>query len=262
MTNPDMPLLFIGHGSPMNAIQDNDFTQVLKSVAQRIIKPRLILVISAHWQTEGTCVTAQLHPRQIYDFYGFPEELYEVKYHPSGSPEDARNIVNLGKDIPVEPDDTWGIDHGSWSVLKHMYPAYDIPVIQISLDMNKTPGQHYMTAKILSELRNDNVLIIGSGNIVHNLSLFSYEQYLKEPFDWAVHFDERVKENLLKKQDNLLIDYASSDEREIRLSMPTTEHYLPLLYIESLRNTNEGIEFIYEGIHHQSVSMRSFLVVP
>jgi 4,5-DOPA dioxygenase extradiol len=255
-----MPLLFIGHGSPMNAVQTNDFTESLRSAGRQLPRPRLILCISAHWVTEGTFVTGSVHPKPIYDFSGFPEELYEISYAPAGSPGDARRIASLGKDIPVVPDTKWGIDHGAWAILKHLYPKQDIPVIQLSLDGRLNVKDHYRLAGFLQPLRSDGVLIIGSGNIVHNLGRMSGKQFGEAPYPWARAFDEQVKDALARKDDQILTSSESLDRGAGALSVPTNEHYLPLLYIAALRETTENVRYLHEGFQHRSVSMRSFII--
>jgi 4,5-DOPA dioxygenase extradiol len=255
-----MPLLFVGHGSPMNIIQKNDFTESLRKAGTTLPKPRLILCVSAHWVTDGTFVTGAAKPKQIYDFYGFPDELYQVAYHTAGSPKDAEYITKLGKDIPVSPNDHWGIDHGTWAVLHHLYPGHDIPVIQLSLDGSKEEEEHYRLASFLQPLRSEGVLIIGSGNIVHNLRLISWQQFGEEPFPWASKFDGQVTDALARKDDNLLINFDSRDRNMGFHAVPTNEHYLPLLYVAALRGSKERIEYIHEGFQHRSVSMRSFIV--
>jgi 4,5-DOPA dioxygenase extradiol len=255
---PDlMPLVFIGHGSPMNVVQQNDFTWSLSALGKQVRRPSCILCISAHWETEGTFVTGADHPKQIYDFYGFPDELYEIRYSPHGSLETANRISALG---PIALSTHWGIDHGSWAVLKHIYPLHDIPVIQLSLDATKNEQEHFALASLLLPLRSEGVLIIGSGNIVHNLRLMSWQQFGEEPFDWARTFDLQVKEALEKGDNDPLVRYDARDRDAADRSVPTNEHYLPLLYIAALRQKGEEIEFIHEGFQHRSVSMRSFLV--
>ncbi len=257
---PDlMPLVFVGHGSPMNAVQQNDFTRSLASLGARLPRPRSILCISAHWETEGTFVTGAAHPEQIYDFYGFPDELYKIMYSPQGSLEDADRIASLGNQVPVAPNSQWGIDHGSWAVLKHIYPRHDIPVIQLSLDGTKNEEEHFELASFLLPLRSEGVLIIGSGNIVHNLRLMSWEQFGEEPFPWAKEFDLQVKEALETRDLELLVRYGSRNPDAATHAVPTNEHYLPLLYVAALRQKAEQVEFIHEGFQHRSVSMRSFV---
>jgi 4,5-DOPA dioxygenase extradiol len=255
-----MPLVFIGHGSPMNAVQQNEFTGSLSALGKRLPRPRCILVVSAHWVTEGTFVTGASHPRQIYDFYGFPEELYEIAYSPQGSNETANRVKALGKSVPVAPNSQWGIDHGSWAVLKHIYPNPDIPVIQLSLDGSRDEREHFDLASFLLPLRSEGVLIVGSGNIVHNLRLMSWEQFGEEPFAWARKFDEQVKGALEQRDDELLVRYDSQDRDAGMRAVPTNEHYLPLLYVTALRRDGEKIEWIHEEFQHRSVSMRSFMV--
>lgn len=255
-----MPILFVGHGSPMNIVQKNDFTESLRLAGERLPKPRLILCISAHWVTDGAFVTGAAQPRQIYDFYGFPDELYEVAYGPHGSVRDAERVSALGASVQVSLDTRWGIDHGTWSVLHHLYPDHAIPVIQLSLDGNKDEAEHFKLAAFLQPLRSEGVLIIGSGNIVHNLRLISWQQYGEEPFAWARRFDDQVKNALERRDDDLLIRYDSKDREAGVNAVPTNEHYLPLLYVAALRGDKENIEYIHEGFQHRSISMRSFIV--
>jgi 4,5-DOPA dioxygenase extradiol len=258
---PDlMPLLFVGHGSPMNITQKNGFTESLRKAGEKLPKPRLILCISAHWVTDGTFVTGVAHPKQIFDFYGFPDELYDVVYDSLGSVKDADHVASLGASVPVTLDSRWGIDHGTWAVLHHLYPKHDIPVIQLSLDNNKDEAEHYKLASFLQPLRSEGVLIIGSGNIVHNLRLISWQQFGEEPFPWARKFDGQVTDALAQKDDDLLIKYDSRDRDMGAHAVPTNEHYLPLLCIAALRGSKEKIEYIHEGFQHRSVSMRSFIV--
>jgi len=255
-----MPLLFVGHGSPMNIIQKNDFTESLRLAGEKLPRPRLVLCVSAHWVTDGTFVTGSAHPKQIYDFYGFPDELSAVIYAPHGSLKDSHHVARLGASIPVTLNAGWGIDHGTWAVLHHLYPRQDIPVIQLSLDGNKDEAAHYKLAAFLQPLRSEGVLIIGSGNIVHNLRLISWQQFGEEPFPWAQTFDDQVKDALARRDDDILIRYDSRDREAGTMSVPTNEHYLPLLYIAALRDDNEKVEYIHEGFQHRSVSMRSLIV--
>lgn len=255
-----MPLLFVGHGSPMNIVQTNDFTESLRLAGEKLPRPRLILCISAHWVTDGAFVTGSAHPKQIFDFYGFPDELYDVVYDPRGSIQDANHVAGLGSSVSVTPDSRWGIDHGTWAVLKHLYPNHDIPVIQLSLDGNRDEAAHYKLASFLKPLRSDGVLIIGSGNIVHNLRMISCQQFGEDPFPWAKRFDEQVADALEQRDNDLLIRYDTWDQEAGVNSVPTNEHYLPLLYIAALRGAAENIEYIHEGFQHRSISMRSFIV--
>jgi len=258
MSKERMPVLFIGHGSPMNAIHNNDFTSDLKKLGTVIPEPDAILVISAHWLTRGTRITSGKDPEQIYDFYGFPEELYNVKYQPQGSPEIAAMVSGSVPGVTVTPDEDRGIDHAAWAVLKHIYPGAEIPVLELSVDMNISPEQHYKTGKLLSGLRDKGLLIIGSGNIVHNPAVMDYYEGV-ESQKWAVEFDERVKKNLIEDNHGELIEYEKWGKIS-KYAVPTDEHYIPMLYAVSLKQNGEKLEFIHEAIHHGSISMRSFII--
>lgn len=258
MVSERMPVIFVGHGSPMNAISGNSFTSDMKKIAQVIPVPRAILVISAHWLTKGTRITSGKYPEQIYDFYGFPEELYKVEYRPPGSPETAEMICVLAKDIPVIPDDERGIDHAAWAVLGHIFPEADIPVLELSLDMNATAEIHYKSGSVLSVLRENGILIIGSGNIVHNLMIMDYYEGAA-PYEWAVEFDEKIKQFLLNDNHSGLIGYDKLGKIS-KYAVPTNEHYLPLLYAAALKQNAESVDFFHESIQHGSISMRSFII--
>lgn len=253
----EMPVMFIGHGNPMNGISDNAFTKSLgrmgKSLAQ---KPTAILVISAHWLTKGTHVLVAPQPATIHDFGGFPEALYAVQYPAPGAPEMARETKKLITSVNVVEDNDWGLDHGAWTVLKHMYPNADIPVYQLSIDYYQSPEYHFKLAAELKELRKKGVLIMGSGNIVHNLRQVSFSNNAK-PFDWAVSFDEKVKKKLEEKAFQDLINYQSLGQDAL-LSIPTNDHYLPMIYTLGLINKGEDIQFTYEEIQNGSISMRCF----
>jgi 4,5-DOPA dioxygenase extradiol len=249
-----MPALFIGHGSPMNAIEESIYSKAWCNVAASIPKPKAILCISAHWETEGTFVTAMQNPRTIHDFYGFPDELYQVKYPAPGSTELAEQISGLVNSSKVTPDSQWGLDHGSWSVLRRMYPKADIPVVQLSLDRTRFAHEHYKLGAELSALRDDGVLIVGSGNIVHNLRLMQWDA--NKPYPWASEFGEQVAELIDAGNHDKLMDYQSLGEAA-NLSIPTNEHYLPLLYILALQKPDEPVSFFAEGIELRSISMRS-----
>jgi 4,5-DOPA dioxygenase extradiol len=253
-----MPVLFIGHGSPINAVSDNAFTRTLAETGKKFLenKPRAILVVSAHWQTKGTYVNVSQKPITIYDFGGFPEELYRIKYPSPGSPEFAKESIKLIKSTEVNEDFEWGLDHGAWTILKHLFPNADIPVFELSLDYFKSPTEHFNLAKELSELRNKGVLIIGSGSIVHNLRRISFENDAK-PFEWAIEFDEKVKKLIFSRDYKSLINYNQFGQ-SANLSIPTNEHYLPMLYSLGLAQNNEDIKFIYEEIQNSSISMRCF----
>ena len=250
MKKEKMPVLFVGHGSPMNAIEENDFTDAWKDIAKKIPKPKLILCISAHWLKEGTAITAMENPRTIYDFYGFPEKLYKVKYPAKGSPEYAKKIKELIKTVEVNLDHQWGLDHGTWSVLNQMYPKADIPVLQLSLDYQLPLEKLFEVGKELSVLREQGVLIIGSGNLVHNLMVFSPNA---APYDWAIEFDKIVKEDLIKMDYKSLINYTKY--KSARLAHPTNDHYLPLIYVIGAAK-NEKPKFFCEKVDFGSISMR------
>lgn len=250
-----MPVLFLAHGSPMNAIESNRFTHFLDSLSSTLEKPKAILMISAHWHTVNkTYVQSSARPATIHDFRGFPKELYEVSYPAIGSPEIVEDII---KKVPlIEPTEQWGIDHGAWSVLKHVYPKANIPVLQLSIDMQKPPEFHYQLGKQLAYLRDKNVLIIGSGNIVHNLSLIHFQaQDDIVTADWANKFDQYVKQNIETNNMNNLINYHSFSEGDISVAYP--DHYYPLLYCLGAAQPHLTVDFIFEGFQAGTLSMRS-----
>ena len=253
-----MPVFFIGHGNPMNAIYDNAFTKKLNTIRNTISKPKAILVISAQWLTKGTYVSTNPHPKTIYDFGGFPDELFRVKYEPNGAPELAKEIKEKVNYTSVSEDNTMGLDHGAWTILKHIYPAADIPVFQLSIDYSKPAAYHYELAKQLNYLRNKGVVIIGSGNIVHNLGMVDFNNP-NSAYDWAIEFDSTVKKLLDKGDDDALINYEKLGKSAL-LSIPTNDHYLPMLYILGLRNKGEQVSYIYESMEMGSLSMRSFVI--
>lgn len=253
-----MPALFIGHGSPMNAIQHNKFTEALAKTGKEIPHPKAILVVSAHWQTRGTFVTVTEKPETIYDFGGFPDELFRVKYPAPGSPSFARETKNAVTFTTVQEDKSWGLDHGAWTILKHLYPNADIPVFEFSLDYTKPPDYHYKLAKELNVLRDKGVLIIGSGNIVHNLGMLNWRDP-NAKFDWGVEFDTKVAESLQAKNHESLIHYEKMGNAAT-LSVPTNEHYLPMLYAAAVQQNNESLKFIYQGIEMGAISMRCFQI--
>ena len=245
-----MPVLFIGHGSPENALKDNEFTKNWKKVASSLPKPEAVLCISAHWLKEGTAVTSMKKPKTIHDFYGFPEELYGIEYAARGSTEYASLIKQLVKSVRVDLDYEWGLDHGTWSVLINMYPKADIPVLQLSLDYYLPLETQYQIGRELKPLREQGVLIIGSGNLVHNLMRIRFGE---KPYDWAVDFDKFVKRSLELRDDPVLIDY--SKQKSASLAHPTNDHYLPLLYTIGACE-KEKPHFINETIFAGSVGMR------
>jgi 4,5-DOPA dioxygenase extradiol len=251
-----LPVFFVGHGSPMNAIEDNEFSRAWGKAAASIPRPRTILCVSAHWETNGMQLTAMPHPRTIHDFYGFPEELYRVAYPAPGSPDLARRVqAILGADN-VELDQEWGLDHGTWSVLRRLFPAADIPVVQLSLNRRRTPAEHYALGERLQPLREQGVLILGSGNMVHNLGVM---EWTDRPFDWAARFDVKLK-GLIEARDNeALINYTKLGPDAL-LAIPTNEHYLPLLYSLALRGADEPLRFFAEKVTLGSISMRSLRI--
>lgn len=254
--SPLMPVVFIGHGSPMNGISDNKFTQSLSKLGKELERPNAIIVVSAHWLTDKTYVSVNPKPNTIYDFGGFPDALYKVKYEPKGNPALAQEVKNLITTIPIHEDNQMGLDHGSWTVLKHIYPKADVPVFQISIDYNKPPQYHYELGQMLKKMREKGVLIVGSGNIVHNLGKIGR---MNEAFDWAVEFDTTVKTHLNKGDFMPLVNYSQFG-RVAELSIPTHDHYTPMLYTLGLANKNEQIKYFYEGVELGSISMRSFII--
>lgn len=252
-----MPVFFIGHGNPMNAILDNGITRGWAQSVNNIPQPKAILCISAHWETRGTWVTAMDHPRTIHDFYGFPQELFDVEYPAPGAPQYARVVSETVKSIPVQEDHTWGLDHGTWSVLVKMFPQANIPVFQLSLNRNLSPEQHYALGKELATLRNKGVLIIGSGNIVHNLPLADLRS--DEPYPWAAEFDTRSKQLIEQRAHQKLVKYHDLGTAA-QLSIPTPEHYLPLLYALALQDPSEDVTFFNEELVFRSGSMRSLRI--
>ena len=253
-----MPVLFIGHGSPMNIIYKNEYTKSLQKMGTTLPTPDAILVVSAHWLTNGTFVCSADKPNQIYDFYGFPDELYAVTYHPPGARMVADSIVRELKSDNIRPDGERGIDHASCAVLTHMYPNANIPTFEMSLDVVKNEKEHYALGKKLSFLRRKNVLIIGSGNIVHNLRQIDFDEHAK-PFPWAIEFDEYIKHALLLNDHDRLLRYKELSPVS-RLAVPTNDHYLPFLYSAALQEEHEHIEFIHESIQNGSMSMRCFII--
>lgn len=254
---PKMPVLFLGHGSPMNAIEENEFVQGFRSVSSEIETPKAIIVVSAHWETRGSRVTAMEQPPTIHDFGGFPKALYEVQYPAPGSPELAGEVKQMVHSTEVHPDDKWGLDHGAWTVIRHMYPSANIPVIQISLDRYKTPQEHYELAKELAHLRKKGILIVGSGNMVHNLGMV-YWQKLNENYgyDWAVEANEKMKQFILDGNHRELIDF-SKQGKAFDLSIPTPEHFLPLLYALALQDKKDEISIFNDEPVGGSLSMTS-----
>ncbi len=250
-----MPLVFFGHGSPMNALEQNEFSLQWQQTGKSLPRPQAILCISAHWETKGTFVTTMKNPPTIHDFGGFPDALFQVQYPAPGSPELAHTTQEIITATEVFADEKWGLDHGTWSVLKHVYPNADIPVVQLSLDYTKGPEYHYALAKELSALRNKGVLIIGSGNMVHNLGRIDW-QHPDTGYEWANEANETFKKWILDDDHQALIDYKKQGTPFL-LSVPTPEHYLPLLYILGLKQKNERISFFNDKTVMGSLSMTS-----
>lgn len=253
-----MPVLFLGHGSPMNAIEENEFVAGFRKTAAALPKPNAILCISAHWFTRGTKVTAMAQPRTIHDFGGFPKALFEVQYPAKGSPELARETQELLKPLAVEADHQWGLDHGAWSVLIHLYPKANIPVVQLSIDYTKGPEYHYALAKQLQSLRSRGVLIVGSGNIVHNLGLVDFPNLDKVDygFDWAVESRNKINQWILEGNMPALLQYEKQG-KAIQLAIPTPDHYLPLIYTLGLKDRKENLSLFNDKMVGGSLSMTS-----
>jgi len=260
-----MPVLFIGHGSPMNAIEDNEFSKAWREVAKILPKPKAILCISAHWETRETWVTAMEKPRTIHDFGSFPRALYDVQYPAPGSAWLAREVKETVKNIKVGLDQDWGLDHGCWSVLMQMFPAADIPVIQLSLDSSKPAPEHYSLAKELAPLRQKGVLILGSGNMVHNLSRLVVKgnglRDLNKSFglDWAIEANALFKRLINENRHSELANYPSLGNA-VQLAVPTPEHYLPLLYVLALKQENETVSYFNDQIVGGSLAMTSLII--
>jgi 4,5-DOPA dioxygenase extradiol len=251
------PVYFIGHGNPMNAIMRNSFTQHLEKIGKSFIeKPAAIIVVSAHWLTRGTQVTINENPKIIYDFGSFPDALYQVQYPAKGSTETAKEVKRTIKKVEIQENATWGLDHGAWTILKHIFPNADVPVIQLSIDATQPPQYHFELAKELQSLREKGVVIIGSGNIVHNLHRVNFDENAL-PFDWAVEFDEKVKDLINKRDFQKLVNYQNIGQSAL-LSIPTNEHYLPMLYTLGLAENTDNLEFTFEEIQNASISMRCF----
>ena len=251
-----MPVLFVGHGSPTNAIEENEFSRAWADAGKSMPRPRAVLCVSAHWEANGTLVTSTERPGTIHDFYGFPRPLYEVSYPAPGAPEVARLVRETVRGARVRFDPDRGLDHGAWSVLRRMFPGADIPVVQLSLDRAKEPALHYELGKELAGLRREGVLIVGSGNIVHNLGVIVGED---TAFDWAIEFDETMKRLILSGDHDAIVQYPELG-RAARLSVPTNEHFLPLLYALALQEKGEGIRFFTDRVTLGSISMRSIKI--
>jgi 4,5-DOPA dioxygenase extradiol len=249
-----LPAIFFGHGNPMNAVSTNRYTEAWRRIGDRTPKPRAILSISAHWFVPGTGVTVSTAPRTIHDFGGFPRELYQVQYPAPGDPDLARRVQKMLAPLPVTLDNSWGLDHGSWSVLCHVYPHADVPIVQLSIDESRPAAFHFEIGKKLAELRAEGVLIVGSGNLVHNLHAYAWGRHVQDPYDWAVRFETEAKGLLLSGDHKPLIEYERLGP-EALLSIPTPDHYLPLLYVAGTRQGDDAITFPVEGVDGGSISM-------
>jgi len=253
MTKP-IPAIFFGHGNPMNALSKNAYTDGWSAIGKQLPRPKAILSMSAHWYIPATAVTAVSRPRTIHDFGGFPRELYEVEYSAPGDLSLAKRVQELLAPISTALDEHWGLDHGTWSVLCHVFPDANIPVVQLSIDETQSPEFHYQIGKRLAPLRDEGVLVMGSGNIIHNLHAYAWGRHGVEPFDWALRFEKQARELLLNADDASLVAYDTLG-RDATLSVPTPEHYLPLLYVIALRREGEQVSFPVEGVDGGSVSM-------
>ena len=249
-----MPVLFVGHGNPMNALERNDYTRAWERMAAALPKPRAILSVSAHWYTPGVRVTAEERPRTIHDFGGFPRKLYEVSYPAPGSPELARQVHELLTPADVALDEQWGLDHGTWSVLVHVFPEADIPVVQLGIDETLSAQEHFALARRLRPLRNEGVLVLGSGDVVHNLHTYAWGRHPVEPYDWAVRFESRIRQALAGKDFGAIVAYEQMG-RDAALAAPTPDHFLPLLYVVAQADPDEPVTYPVEGFDGGSVSM-------
>ncbi|MGE5293897.1 MAG: 4,5-DOPA dioxygenase extradiol [Solirubrobacterales bacterium] len=253
-TKEMMPAVFFGHGNPMNALLDNDYTRGWAAFGRALPRPRAVLCVSAHWYLPATLVTAMPQPQTIHDFGGFPRELYEIRYPAPGDPDLARRVQALLAPVPAGSDQRWGLDHGTWSVLRHVFPQADIPVVQLSIDGTQPAGFHYALGQKLAPLREEGILILGSGNLVHNLHAYAWGEHYVKPFDWAVRFENRARQLLLAGDHDPLIHYETLGP-DAMLSAPTPDHYLPLLYVIALQRAGEQVRFPVEGFDGGSVSM-------
>ena len=249
-----LPAIFFGHGNPMNAVLSNVYTKAWSLIGRTTSKPKAILSISAHWFVPETGVTVATSPRTIHDFGGFPRELFQVQYPAPGDPVLARRVQQLLAPLEVKLDNSWGLDHGTWSVLRHVYPDADIPVVQLSIDEARPALFHFEIGQRLAPLREDGVLIIGSGNVVHNLHAYAWGRHMPDPYDWAVRFETDAKEMMIAGEYKPLIEYETLGP-EALLSIPTPDHYLPLLYVLATRQQGEIITFPIEGVDGGSISM-------
>ena len=249
-----MPAVFVGHGNPMNALLENRYTAGWMAIGQAWPRPRAILCVSAHWFVPDTGVTISTAPRTIHDFGGFPRELYQVTYPAPGDPALARKVQQMLAPLPVVLDERWGLDHGAWAVLCHVYPKADVPIVQLSIDERQPPSFHFELGRRLASLRDEGVLIVGSGNLVHNLHAFAWGRHDAEPFDWAVRFEQQAREMIVAHEEAALLDYEHLG-RDALLAIPTPDHFLPLLYVLGTRQSDDRVTFPIEGVDGGSVSM-------
>jgi 4,5-DOPA dioxygenase extradiol len=250
-----LPAVFLGHGNPMNALRENAWTRAWAALGAGLEpRPRAVLAISAHWYIAGTAITAMTAPRTLHDFGGFPRELFAVRYPAPGDPALAARVQDLLAPLAVEADHSWGLDHGTWSVLRHVFPQADVPVVQLSIDETRPPAFHHEVGARLRPLRDAGVLIVGSGDVVHNLHTYAWGEHPAQPYDWALRFETAVRERLTAGEHAALIDYPASGADAL-LSVPTPEHYLPLLYVLGASDPGERVSFPTEGIDGGSVSM-------
>lgn len=249
-----LPAIFFGHGNPMNAVLHNNYTEAWQRIGRAVRRPKAILSISAHWFVPLTGVTVTTAPKTIHDFGGFPRELYQVQYPAPGDPELARRVQKLLKPLPVRLDETWGLDHGTWSVLRHVYPEADIPVVQLSIDEREAASFHFEVGRKLAPLREEGVLIVGSGNLVHNLHAYAWGRHMPDPYDWGVRFEEDARAMMTAGEYQPLIEYEKLGSNAM-LSVPTPDHYLPLLYVIATRQAGETVTFPVEGVDGGSISM-------
>ncbi len=250
----NLPALFLGHGNPMNALARNHYTEVWSRLGREIPKPRAVLCISAHWYGTGGGVTAMAQPRTIHDFGGFPRELFEVRYPAPGDPALAARIQTLFAPVEVPLDQEWGLDHGAWSVLIHVFPKADVPVVQLRIDAAQPPAWHYALGRALRPLRDEGVLIVGSGNLVHNLMQYAWTEPQRPAYDWAARFEAQARAWIAAGEHEPLIGYEELG-KDALLSIPTPEHYLPLLYVLGVQETGESVSFPVEGVDGGSISM-------
>ena len=253
------PLIFIGHGHPINALLDNDFTQNLTKIGTSIEKPNAIMIISAHWTTKGTFVSVNSQPIAIYDFGRIDDRLLQIKYEPNGHPKLARQAIETATNYCIQEDQKMGLDHGAWTVLKHLYPKADVPVFELSIDDSQSSSYHFQLANALKKMREKGVLIIASGNIVHNLKVIDWNNINAKPLDWAIEFDEIVKSKLNSQDYKALVNYEQLGSI-FQLAHPTNEHYLPMLYTLGLTDKTEEVKYLFEGFQFGSASMRCFQI--